>query len=345
MFCVLIAVFFLSLLLTGYIRRYALAKNIMDIPNHRSSHEVPTPRGGGVAFIVVFLMVLPFLGHQNDLSWPVCIALVGAGLGVAALGFFDDRGHIAAHWRLMGHFGASIFALFFLGGLPSIFFGGWVFSSGLLLNVIAVIYLVWLLNLYNFMDGIDGIAGVEAVSVCLGGAFLYWLNGDAAFMALPLALAAAVAGFLWWNFPSARIFMGDAGSGFLGLVLGILSIQAATIHSEFFWCWLILLGVFIVDSTYTLLCRLLQGCKVYEAHRSHAYQRAVCYFNGHFGVTLSVLIINVVWLFPLAVLVAMGVVSGFLGLMIAYLPLIVLVFWLKEAFDLSEPRPLGSGKV
>ena len=326
---ILIAVFFLSFSLTAYLRRYALVKNIMDIPNHRSSHEVPTPRGGGVAFIITFLMAIPFVGDYDAFISPVCIALAGAGLCVAVLGFFDDRRHIAARWRLFGHFGAGIFALYCLGGLPAISFGGVVFSAGFLLNILALLYLVWLLNLYNFMDGIDGIAGVEAISVCLGGALLYWLTGDVPLMGLPLALAAAVAGFLCWNCPSARIFMGDAGSGFLGLILGILSIQAAMAHSQLFWCWLILLGVFIVDSTLTLLCRMRRGCKVYEAHRSHAYQQAVCYFKGHFGVTFSVLLINVVWLLPLAILVAMGAVSGLTGLIIAYLPLIILAFKLK----------------
>lgn len=329
MIYLLIIVFFMSLTLTGSIRRYAVAKNIIDIPNHRSSHNVPTPRGGGVAFIITFLLAIPLVGDRSAVISPVCIALVGAGLSVAALGFIDDRWHIAARWRLLGHFVTSLFALYCLGGVPAILFGNFLLSPGMLLNILALLYLVWLLNLYNFMDGIDGIAGIEAMSVCLGGAFLYGLTGDALLMGLPLALAAAVAGFLWWNLPSARIFMGDAGSGFLGLILGILSIQAAMVHSQLFWCWLILLGVFIVDSTLTLLYRLLRGCKVYEAHRSHAYQKALCYFSGHIGVTFSVLLINMVWLFPLAVLVALGMVPGFSGLMMAYAPLVMLTVKLK----------------
>ena len=325
----LIAVFLLSLSLTAYLRHYALAKNIMDVPNHRSSHEVPTPRGGGVAFIVSFLFAIPFVSDFNPFISSVCIALVGSGLSVAIIGFWDDRKPVAARWRLLGHFGASIFALYCLGGLPSLVLGSFIFPAGYLLNGLAIFYLVWLLNLYNFMDGIDGIAGIEAISVSLSGAFLYYLMGDYSLMGLPLALAAAVAGFLWWNFPAARIFMGDAGSGFLGLILGILSIQAAIVHAQLFWCWLILLGVFIVDSTLTLLCRLQRGCKVYEAHRSHAYQRALCYFNGHVGVTVGVLIINVVWLLPLAIFVAMGYVAGLTGVIIAYIPLIILAVKLK----------------
>ena len=319
----------LSLALTWCLRRYALAKNIIDYPNHRSSHIVPTPRGGGVAFIIAFLIAVPFVSYLGYVVLPVGVALLGAGLFVAALGFFDDHGHIPAYFRLLGHLSASVFALYWLGGMPSISFLGWVVPEGLLLSSLAVIYLVWLLNLFNFMDGIDGLASIEALSACLGGAFLYWLNGDQAMVGLPLALAAAVAGFLWWNFPPARIFMGDAGSGFLGLVLGVLSIQAATVKPQFFWGWLILLGVFIVDATVTLLFRLFQRFKVYEAHHDHAYQHAARRFASHFWVTFSILMINVFWLLPIAVLVDRVFIDGSTGLFIAYLPLIFLAIRFK----------------
>ena len=330
------AIFILSLALTWCLRRYALAKNIIDIPNHRSSHVVPTPRGGGVAFIVAFLLAIPWVGYLGFVVLPVGYALVGAGLCVAALGFFDDHGHISARLRLLGHFSASIFALFCLGGMPSMHFLGWTIPAGLFLNLLTVLYLVWLLNLYNFMDGIDGIAAIEALSVCLGGAILYGLNGDYTLMGLPCALAAAVGGFLWWNYPPARIFMGDAGSGFLGLVLGILSIQAAMIKQEFFWAWLILLGVFIVDATVTLLCRLFRGCAVYEAHCSHAYQHAVRRFGSHLWVTIGVLILNVCWLWPMAILVGKSTIGGFTGLCIAYVPLIILAVGFKAGKVASE---------
>lgn len=329
MIYLLVTTFLLSLILTWYLRRYALAKKILDIPNPRSSHLAPTPRGGGLAFIITFLVAIPCIAYFGFEVLPVSGALVGAGLLVAVLGIFDDHGHIAAHLRLVGHFIASIFVLYWLGGMSSISLGGWVLSSGVWLNILAVIYLVWLLNLYNFMDGIDGLAGVEALSVSLGSAFIYWMHGDYSLIGLPVVLAAAVAGFLWWNFPSAKIFMGDAGSGFLGLIFGILSIQAASINAQFFWSWLILLGVFIVDTTVTLLCRSYRGCKLFEAHRSHAYQHAVNYFGSHFGVTLRVLMINIVWLLPIAILVAMDFLSGFYGLLIAYLPLVILAVKFK----------------
>ncbi|MCF8976462.1 glycosyl transferase, partial [Pseudomonas edaphica] len=128
----------------------------------------------------------------------------------------------------------------------------------------------------------------------------------------------------YWNFPKARIFMGDAGSGFLGITLGVLSLQAAWVSPQLLWSWLILLGVFITDATWTLLRRLLRGDKVYEAHRSHAYQFASRQFGKHAPVTLVVAAINIGWLLPMALLVGNGTVDGFLGLLVAYLPLIAL---------------------
>ena len=337
-YLVLSTVFLLSLALTWCLRRYALAKNILDIPNHRSSHAVPTPRGGGVAFVVAFLLAIPFVGYLGFVIMPVGVSLTVAGLFVAILGFYDDHYPLKHYVRFLGHFCASIFALYWLGGMPSISFLGLIIPAGVLLNTLAVLYLVWLLNLYNFMDGIDGLAAIEALSVCFGGAFLFWLNGSCVYMGLPLALAAAVAGFLCWNFPPARIFMGDAGSGFLGLSLGILTIQAASVHPQLFWCWLILLGVFIVDATVTLFCRLFRGCKIYEAHRTHAYQHAVHRFGSHRRISLAVLILNVLWLLPLAILVEQGYVGGSTGLLIAYLPLIIVAIQFKAGREANNVK-------
>lgn len=322
----------ISLLLAGAMRRYALARSLMDVPNARSSHSVPTPRGGGVAIVLSFLAALPLLAVLDVLAWPVLWALLGAGAWVAVVGFLDDHGHIAARWRLLAHFIGAAWALGWLGGLPPLVVFGFDLELGWLGYGLAAFYLVWLLNLYNFMDGIDGIASVEAISVCLGGALLYVLLGEPTAAVAPLLLAVAVAGFLFWNFPPARIFMGDAGSGFLGIALGVLSLQAAWIAPQLLWSWLILLGVFIVDATWTLFRRLLRGDKVYEAHRSHAYQYASRQFGKHLPVTLGVALLNLFWLIPIAVWVALGGVDGAGGLLLAYLPLL----WLVAKYHAGE---------
>lgn len=316
----------LSFALTGGLRRYALARSIVDIPNARSSHTVPTPRGGGVAIVLAFLLSLPILGWAHLVTYEALMAVGGAGALVAVIGFMDDHGHIAARWRLLGHFLSAGWALYWLNGFPVINVFGLPVDLGWAGSLLAAFYLVWMLNLYNFMDGIDGIASVEAVCVCLGACILYGLNDLGGQVWLPLLLAMAVSGFLLWNFPPAKIFMGDAGSGFLGIVLGVISIQAAWVSSQSLWAWLILLGVFIVDATFTLGRRLVRGEKVYEAHRSHAYQFASRRFGNHLTVTLAVAGINLLWLLPLAASVILFGLDGAVALLVAYIPLVVLAF-------------------
>ncbi|HJV25104.1 MAG TPA: glycosyltransferase family 4 protein [Aromatoleum sp.] len=296
----------------------------MDIPNARSSHSVPTPRGGGVAIVASFLVTLPLLAAMGIMTWSFAGALLGAGVFVALVGFLDDHGHIAARWRLLAHFVAAAWALVWLGGAPPIALFGASYNLGWVGVGLAAVYLVWLLNLYNFMDGIDGIASVEAISVCIGGAILYGLIGQFAAATVLLMLAGAVTGFLCWNFPPAKIFMGDAGSGFLGIVLGVLSLEAGWMAPELFWSWVILLGIFVTDATLTLLRRLLRGDKVYEAHRSHAYQYASRHFGRHLPVTLAVGAINVIWLLPIALGVGVGWLDGTVGMVVAYVPLVAL---------------------
>jgi len=319
----------LSLLLTAALRRYALHRSIIDIPNARSSHSVPTPRGGGVAIVVAFLLALMVLGLNGNESWPVLTAYLGAGTLIAVIGFMDDHGHIAARWRLLGHFLAAAWALYWLGGLAPLNVVGISINLGWMGGVLAAFYLVWMLNLYNFMDGIDGIASVEAISSCLVLCLIYALGNQGHLIWAPLLLAMAVAGFLVWNFPPAKIFMGDAGSGFLGIMLGCLSIQAGWAGSEYFFAWLIMLGVFIVDATFTLVRRLVRGDKVYEAHRSHAYQFASRAVGSHKRVTLAVIAINVVWLLPIAMSVGLRYLDGAAGLLLAYVPLVLLAFKYK----------------
>lgn len=322
-----------SWLLTAILRHYTLTKNLLDVPNDRSSHSTPTPRGGGVAIVIVFLIGLSCLWAMSLLDDKAFVAFMVAGLWVAIIGFIDDHNHIAAGWRLMAHFCAAGWLLFWLGGLPPLIMSGTEIDLGWAGHLLALVCLVWLLNLYNFMDGIDGIAGIEAVTVCLGGAVLYGLSdASGSEWQLPLVLMAAVIGFLFWNFPRARIFMGDAGSGFIGLVLGGFTIQVAWVAPELFWSWLILLAAFIVDATITLLRRIVRGDKFYQAHRNHAYQHASRKIGAHLPVSLAFGAINLFWLLPIAALVTVGWIDGAVGLVIACTPLV----WLAFAFKAGE---------
>ncbi|MEJ5038290.1 glycosyltransferase family 4 protein [Acinetobacter johnsonii] len=322
-FFVLSIVFFmLTLVLTGYMRAYALKKNIIDNPNERSSHSVPTPRGGGVAVVCSYLVALAVLMYSQQMTVHIGLTIMAAGFAIALLGFLDDHGHINSMLRLAIHFLVAIAVVISLGGFGSVNVFGEV-QLGFLANIIAVLFLVWLLNLYNFMDGINGIASVEAITVTVSMATLYYLLNISLHSDVLWLLGACVFGFLLWNFPKAKIFMGDACSGFLGLVLGILALIALKENVALFCAWIICLGVFIVDATYTLIKRVFNGHKMYDAHRSHSYQILSRKWNSHTPVTLVVAAINILWLFPIAYLTAsQSFVYPELAVLVAYLPLI-----------------------
>jgi Fuc2NAc and GlcNAc transferase len=333
----LLAVFVGATLGTSVIRRIAIARNLMDVPNARSSHVTPTPRGGGVAIVVAFLAGVLAIWLLHLLDRRVAIALGGSGLLVAMVGFIDDRQGLPPSSRLAVHVMSAAWALYWLDGLPPLVFVGHTVNLGGAGHALALITLVWLLNLYNFMDGIDGIAGVECVTVCAGGiAIALQQQRTDGPLLLPAILGAAALGFLVWNFPPARIFMGDAGSGFLGLMLGVLAVDAAHRTPQSVWSWLILLSVFTTDATVTLLRRLLRGAKPHEAHRTHAYQHASRWHRGHRSVTLVVAMINIGWLLPLALAVQALRIDGLVALLLAGAPLV----WMAFHYDAGVPEPV-----
>ncbi len=316
--------FALSAVLTGAVRRYAITRQVLDVPNPRSSHTIPTPRGGGVAIVVVFLASLTLARATLAVPAHALVAVVGSGIAMAVLGFLDDHRPIPAGWRLLCHFAGAAWALVWLGN-PWI---AHVFGPASWLEwpvrVLSAFGLVWLLNLYNFMDGIDGIASLEAITVSMAAAILWFVAHPSGAWPVPLLLAACTAGFLVWNFPPARIFMGDAGSSFLGMAFGVLALVAAVDDSRMLWAWGILLGAFIVDATVTLVRRLMRRERVHQAHRSHAYQYASRKHGGHRPVTLVVAGINSLWLFPMAATVVLGWLPGPLAVALAYFPLVLL---------------------
>lgn len=322
-----VAPFCIAVVLTAAARRYAISQQLLDIPNARSAHVLPTPRGGGIGFAATFLCGLGIAGASGWIPFSLQVSLFGAGVLVLLVGFADDRFQLRARWRLAAHFLAACWALAWIERLPEITLSGIALNAGWLGQILAVLYLVWLLNLYNFMDGIDGIAGVETITVCAGAALLS-AHVVAGGWTLPLLLAAATAGFLVWNFPRARIFMGDAGSGFLGITLGSMSIYYGSLDARLFWAWVILLGAFVADATLTLFVRVFRGAKFYEAHRSHAYQHAARKCGSHAVVTVGFGLVNLGWLLPIAWAVVAGWLEGIAGVLIAYAPLVIAAFYL-----------------
>jgi Fuc2NAc and GlcNAc transferase len=323
---IVVAALLLSALLTGVARRLALSRGVLDVPNARSSHEAPTPRGGGAAIVLSAVAAWIALGLIGVVQTHIVIALSGGGIAIAAIGLLDDRFRLSARVRLSVHFAAALWALFWLNGLPPIQVGEHVIVLGRGGYLLGMLGIVWTLNLFNFMDGIDGIAASEAIFVVCGGILLVLVNGRHSHPAIGLAFVAACCGFLLWNWPPARIFMGDVGSGFLGYVIAVLAVIEAHESALALLVWLILGGVFFVDATVTLARRLLRGERLYEAHRTHIYQCLARRWRSHRRVTLAVLAVNVFWLLPMAMFAARFPARAPLFLATALAPLIVLAF-------------------
>ena len=320
----------LTLLLTILIRKNALKKNQLDIPNERSSHTAPTPRGAGVAVATVFIVGLFALRVADKISDETFISIALPGFFVAIIGRLDDLGYLtSAKWRLVGHFFVAIVAVWLVGGLPSLPIANSSFDFGMAGNVLAVIYLVWMLNLFNFMDGIDLITGVETITASGATAIFLAIKTDGDFWLVPAILAATVLGFMFLNIPPAKIFLGDVGSGFIGFVIALISLVTADENALIAWAMVILLAVFISDSTVTLLRRVIKREHLYVAHRTHAYQNLTKRVNKHLSVSLGVGAINLFWLLPIAWLVANENVVPIVGVTIAYIPVIALALFLK----------------
>jgi Fuc2NAc and GlcNAc transferase len=294
------AVLVLSWALTFSVRRFALARGLIDVPNERSSHVAPTPRGGGLAIVIASCAAFVYLWDTGALELRAFVGLLG-GLAVAAVGFADDHVRIPAAARLAVHFAAALWALAWLGGLPPLPVGHTLFTSPVGRGVLGLLGIVWTTNLFNFMDGIDGIAASEGTFVTWAGVALYLhSHAPAGPAAAAVALGAACAGFLLWNWAPARIFMGDVGSGYVGYAIAVLAVIAARQQAQSVFVWWVLGGVFFVDATATLARRVLRGKRAHQAHRTHAYQRIARRLASHGLTTTSVLLVNLLWLLPCA---------------------------------------------
>lgn len=317
-------IFSSSFLLTAIYRRFALNKLLIDIPNERSSHSVPTPRGGGIAVVITWCIGVIASYFYFDWSPTQLAGWIIPGCLLAVISFIDDMGHVSPSWRLLVQAAAASIGVYLLGDMPKSVTNP--LSSIMQIGVVifVILSLVWLTNLYNFMDGINGIASLEAMAVCFGLFIQLWLFAPGIEPnVLPLILGAAVSGFCVWNFPKAKIFMGDIGSCFIGLQLGLFAVYYAGVDLHFFVGVVILLAAFVSDASVTLLRRIFRGQKIYLAHREHAYQHLARLTGSHTWVSLAYALITILWLLPLSSLVIMGKLPVASGLSIAYLPLML----------------------
>ena len=277
-----------SVVLTGLVRRLA----VIDVPNERSSHSRPTPRGGGISLVVITLIGL--ICSQmiwRITTWRGLLFYVVAASLISIVSWLDDLQSLSAKVRFLAHFIAA--------GLVIAEWGYWqelhlpilgniqIGQFGLLLTLL---WIVGLTNAYNFMDGIDGIAGGQAFVAGIGWAIVGWMIHVELIFAIGGLLAASSLGFLFYNWPPAKIFMGDVGSAFLGFTFAVVPLIAArsTANNRNLMIWIGFLFVwpFILDTGFTLLRRISKRENIFQAHRSHLYQRMVIAGYSHQLVSL-----------------------------------------------------------
>ncbi|HEY7889916.1 MAG TPA: glycosyltransferase family 4 protein [Steroidobacteraceae bacterium] len=332
-FAIAAAALGVSFLLTLGIRRAARGLGLIDIPNERSSHAVPTPTGGGLAIVVSATAALGLLAAVGLVPARLFLVLGPGGAAVAAVGFIDDRKTLSARIRLFIHFAAAAWAVAWIG--PVDLFGTAGEASGLqwLNYAVSTVGIAWFLNMFNFMDGIDAIAASEAVFLCVGTSLLALYSAGVSYIAASVVVIGATsAGFLMWNWPPAKIFMGDVGSGYVGFALAVLGLASGAHSGSALCACLILAGVFVVDATFTLLRRFVRGERVTEPHRTHAFQ-LLAQRVGHRKATMTVALVNLVWLLPCALASVLMPENALWITLLAYGPLLV------GAFALGAGRP------
>jgi UDP-N-acetylmuramyl pentapeptide phosphotransferase/UDP-N-acetylglucosamine-1-phosphate transferase len=274
----------LSIFITYLIRFFALKYNLIDNPNDRSSHVIPTPRGGGVAIVIAWYLGIAVLFYHGLIDKLLFHALI-CGAVLAIISFIDDVVNLKPFIRLFFQFITAISAFIILKGINPLDIWGFKLSYSYLLYPVSIIGIIWFINLFNFLDGIDGYASLEAISIALA---FFIFSGNY----ISIVLIACISGFLFWNWPKAKIFMGDVGSTQLGFILIVLGIYFHNKTEISIISWVMLTSVFWFDATYTLFRRWKNKEILTQAHRKHAYQRLVQSGFSHLQTDLFLIGIN-----------------------------------------------------
>ena len=293
--------FLFSLGITSLVREYAVKNAVIDMPNERSSHTEPTPRGGGIAISIPIVISIIGVYLFDLISSPLFIGLLISALIITIIGWLDDHKHIMFYWRVIFYSIASIWTISWVGSLDAI-------SIGLIRiplpymwgYIVTFLGLVWLTNLYNFMDGTDGLAALQGICAGFFGGVLMLLEGETGLALICFIIVSSCLGFLYWNWPPAKIFMGDIGSCLLGFIFGALALISDVTGTVSVSIWCMLLSVFICDATFTLIKRIVRREKWYDAHCSHAYQRLVQMGMTHKQLAIAFFFLNTIAIWPMS---------------------------------------------
>ncbi len=287
-------------------RRLAIKFDIVAKKNHRTLHSDEVPKGSGIVLSIVYIILVYIVWLQDLISNDLMVVICAGGLCATLFGFIDDVINVSAIIKLLVQVFLTTFIVLWLGQAPILLSATQSpVDTGFIGIILAIGILVWLINLYNFMDGVDGMAasGTIFISTVIA-MILFFIEGNSPIALLFALFAVTCLGFLLFNWPPASIFMGDAGSVFIGYVFGVFIIYTMMHGDISIWTWLIVFGYFGIDTTVTLLSRIVLVKKWYGAHRSHAYQNLARVWGSHRKILCSVIAYHLLWLFPLAVLSA-----------------------------------------
>jgi len=328
-FGTIIALGLFSFILTWLIMRYAVRNKMTVVPNERSLHDLPTPKGGGIAIVLTWYTGITILFFSGIIGRGLFFALL-SGILLAIVSLIDDIRGLKPVIRLIVQFLTAILAFIFLAGLRPLVLPEISINYNFLVYPIAIVGMVWFINLFNFMDGVDGFASVEAIILCSVIFVFTWSLAT-------ILLIACITGFLYWNWPKASIFMGDVGSTQLGFILVVLGIYYHNTYELSILNWIMLTSPFWFDATLTLFRRWRNGEKLSEAHRKHVYQRIVQAGFTHEKVNISLLLINVL------IILLIILYREFKILQIPLFALSLILFYMIAKY-VDRRVPFGKGK-
>jgi UDP-N-acetylmuramyl pentapeptide phosphotransferase/UDP-N-acetylglucosamine-1-phosphate transferase len=322
-------VFICSYLLVALIGSWAQHRRILDIPNERSSHDIPVPKGGGISIVILVILTLWVFYLIDSVLYPLHVTVVFTvgSILIAVISLLDDLHSLRNSIRFCMHSLAAVIIIWGIGYVSVL----WLpiferINLGFLGIILTFLYVTGLTNAYNFMDGIDGIAAIQAIVAGIGWAFIGYMYSDPMIMLPGVLIASASAGFLIHNWHPAKIFLGDVGSAFLGFSFAYLTIVAVQKDPVFLVIGVLFVWPFIFDTVYTLFRRLSRGENIFEAHRSHLYQRLVIQGWSHRSVTLLYGLLASLALLP-AVLLSLDYTYWYIvGVFITVLSFLLLIF-------------------
>jgi len=323
-----------SFVASYFFPKLAIRYGFFAKPNYRSLHTKVMPKGAGIVVAGILLPVFYILRTTHHISSEEFMVLFWGGLMVSLVGIFDDRFELPARFRLVTQVIAAAWVCHWLGASPKLDLGFATLDLGWAGAFLALFLLIWFYNLFNFIDGIDGMAISSIIFVSFSSATLFFIKQDTTLALLLVLLGLANVGLLYFNWPPAKIFLGDAGTYFNSFALSAIIMASLWKSIPMVWVWLILLAYYLTDTTLTTLIRLFKHPKTwYKPHRSHAYQNLARIWNNHFKMLGIVWVINLLWLLPLALLAFFIPEKGGLFFLLAYLPIILFTLKFGPLYD------------